>query len=250
MGDETERVRDAYARRDRSALVGRYAPISLANRLMVHSRELAFIRLLTAARVTDLKDKRILEVGCGGLGELGRLVTLGASPELLYGVDLLAERLPASRRTMSLANVLVGDGAALPFPDRTFDVVTQFTTFTSILDLEIRRRVAAEMVRTLRPGGCILWYDFFLSNPHNPDVRGVGRAELLSLFEGSQVLTRRVTLAPPVARAVAGRSVLLARALESIPALRSHYAALIRPRPVPGRGVIDQTFTGGWRRRR
>ena len=128
-----------------------------------------------------------------------------------------------------LAHLVVADGARLPVGDKTFDVVMQVTMFTSILDPALRRQVAAEMQRVLAPGGCILWYDFFLDNPRNADVRGVGRKELRSLFPGSHLSLRRVTLAPPLGRAVAPRSVLLARALEAVPLLRSHYAGVIRP---------------------
>ncbi|HEX2065019.1 MAG TPA: methyltransferase domain-containing protein [Acidimicrobiales bacterium] len=230
MRAETQRVRQAYRRRDTSAVAGRYAPLSAANRLMVHSREMAFVKLLAAEGLSDLGGKRILEVGCGGAGELSRLVGLGASPELLYGIDLLAERLPTSPRMRTLAHLVVADGARLPFGDGTFDVVMQVTTFTSILDPALRRQVAADMQRVLAPGGCVLWYDFFLDNPRNPDVRGVGRRELRSLFPGSDVSLRRVTLAPPLGRAVAPRSILLARALEALPLLRSHYAGVVRPR--------------------
>jgi len=54
------------------------------------------------------------------------------------------------------------------------------TAISSILDPEIRRNICADMQRVLRspdpasgkPGGMILWYDFWL-NPTNPQTRGV-----------------------------------------------------------------------------
>ena len=62
------------------------------------------------------------------------------------------------------------------------------TAISSILDSEIRRNICADMLRVLRspdpasgkPGGMILWYDFWL-NPTNPQTRGV-RFLLRSLF--------------------------------------------------------------------
>jgi hypothetical protein len=47
----------------------------------------------------------------------------------------------------------------------------------------------------------VLWYDFTYNNPRNPDVRGVPLARVRQLFPQSRVTARRVTLAPPLARA-------------------------------------------------
>jgi hypothetical protein len=49
----------------------------------------------------------------------------------------------------------------------------QFTVFTSILDKDMKRNIAAEMLRVLKPKGVIIWYDYFVNNPKNSDVRGV-----------------------------------------------------------------------------
>ena len=58
----------------------------------------------------------------------------------------------------------------LDFRTDSFDFVFQSTVFTSILDSEVRKEVAGEMLRVLKPGGVILWYDFHVNNPRNPDV--------------------------------------------------------------------------------
>ena len=52
------------------------------------------------------------------------------------------------------------------------------------------------------PGGGVLWYDFTVDNPRNPDVRGVPVARIRELFPEARVQHQRVTLAPPLARAV------------------------------------------------
>ena len=59
------------------------------------------------------------------------------------------------------------------------------------------------MLRVLRPGGYVMWYDFFVKNPANPDVRGVGRAEIEYLFNGCAVELQRITVAAPLGRAIA-----------------------------------------------
>jgi hypothetical protein len=104
------------------------------------------------------------------------------------------------------------------------------TVFTAILDLGMRRMVAQEILRVLKPGGALLWYDLAWNNPRNPNVRGVSRKELAALFPQLRGEVRSVTLAPPLARAVAPRSWTLATLLAAVPGLRSHrLAVLIKP---------------------
>ena len=156
------------------------------------------------------------------------LVRWGASPERLTGVDLLRDRLrEAARRGPPGSGLALALGNELPFADGTFDLVIQSTVFTSILDPALRARVSAEMVRVLRPGGRVFWYDFHVNNPANPDVKAVTHAELRALFPGCAVDARRVTLAPPIARRVAGWSWLACRLLEAVPLLRTHSLAVI-----------------------
>jgi len=66
-------------------------------------------------------------------------------------------------------------------------VVSQFTLFTSILSEPMKNRMAAEMIRVLKPGGVILWYDFRFNNPRNQNVRGIESPEITSLFPGCSV---------------------------------------------------------------
>ena len=119
---------------------------------------------------------------------------------------------------------------AITWPDQSFDLVTQFTVFTSILDPALKRAIAREMLRVLRPTGAILWFDFRVGNPRNSQVRGVPAAEIRSLFAGCRIDLVPVLLAPPLARLVAGWSRPLAELLHAVPLLRTHYAGLIRKR--------------------
>ena len=57
-------------------------------------------------------------------------------------------------------------------------------------------------LRTM-PGGFVVWYDFFVNNPANPDVRGAGRAELARMFSGCEMELSRITVAAPLGRAIA-----------------------------------------------
>jgi SAM-dependent methyltransferase len=131
-------------------------------------------------------------------------------------------------RVNAKVTLIRANAASLDFPAGAFDLVLQATVFTSILDRELQARVAGEMMRVVKPGGLILWYDYYRDNPSNPDVRGVKRAEIHSLFPGCAIELERLTLAPPLARRVAPFSFLACFLLEKIPWLCTHYLGAIR----------------------
>ena len=98
----------------------------------------------------------------------------------------------------------------------------------SILDDVMKKQIAPEISRVLKPGGALLWYDYFVSNPSNPDVRGVSRREIVRLFPGFSISLKRVTLDPPITRTVASVSTALYRLLSSVPLLRTHYLGFLQ----------------------
>jgi SAM-dependent methyltransferase len=225
---ERARLEAEFARRDADrSLSGRYAPSAPA--VVLAQRDLArrLTGLLGRAGLLPLGGRRVLDVGCGSGGLLRLLEQLGG-PATFVGVDLGAERLASARALAPHHGFARADGARLPFPDRSFGLVCQSTVLSSILDAGTRRRVAAEMARVLRPGGALLWYDF-IWNPLNSATRGIDRAQLRDLFPGFSLDLERATLAPPLARLVAPRSVLAADLLARLPFLRGHYLGLLRP---------------------
>ncbi len=225
---EHERIRSAYAQRSEGS---RYSFFNSANLFRVQRLEREVLRLLSRAGGANLADMDILEVGCGGGYWLRELVKWGARPERISGIDLRADSIENAKQLCPDGMTLrCGSAAALDWPDASFDLVLQFTVFTSILAAELRQEVAREMLRVLRPGGLVLWYDFHVNNPRNPDVRGVKRAEIHRLFPGCRIDLRRVSLAPPLARALAPWSWTLCTALEKVPWLCSHYlGAVVKP---------------------
>lgn len=227
--EEAERIQREYARRERDRRhAGRYRYTDPGHLLMVQERERALLALLArrglAARLAEL---RVLDAGCGSGELLLDLLGYGARAEHLTGVDLLPARIAAARARLPAADLRVADAAALPFADRSFDLVCQFVALSSLLDQGARARLAAELWRVLRPGGCLVWYDLRRNNPRNQAVRGIDRAELRRLFPAARIEARSITLAPPIARLVAPRSWLLAEALARLPPLRTHLLAAI-----------------------
>jgi len=226
MYSEEDLIRERYARRHGAD--SRYSWFTPGHLFLVQEREKRVLSLLARSGCLPISTKKILEVGCGTGSWLRDFLKWGALPENVVGVDLIASRLSEARRLCPARLSLVcGSASALGFRSDSFDVVFQSTVFTSILNAQVRKQVAGEMLRVLKPGGLILWYDFHVNNPRNPDVLGVRRQEILQLFSGCQIQLRRISLVPPIARWVARRSWLACHLLEKIPWLCSHYLGSI-----------------------
>lgn len=224
---EADRILAEYARRAEEVPAELYAPTNPAHLFIRQSLERALVRMLGEAGALPLVGKRVLDVGCGYGQWLADLETLGAERRLLAGIDLVPERVEKARARLGGADIREGDASELPFESGAFDLVLQSMMFSSILDASVKRRAAAEMARVLAPGGLVLWYDFFVNNPRNPNVRGVGRREVEELFPGFDLRWRRVTLAPPLLRALAPRLRPLAGALQSLRVLNTHALATL-----------------------
>jgi len=225
--DEADRIRDAYARRAGRGADDRYSLTEPHNLYLFQRRERDLLALLRRQRLTPLADKRVLDVGCGNGEVLRDFVRYGADPARLAGVDLLASRLKAARSRSPNIACAVADAASLPYRDATFDVALQFTLLSSVLDPSLRRRIAAETLRVLRPSGVLIFYDF-IWNPGNRDVRGLGLRDVRALYPGCALDAQRTTLAPPISRRLVRLAWPLAALAEAAPFLRSHHLIAIR----------------------
>jgi SAM-dependent methyltransferase len=224
---EESRIRAAYARRKEEDV--RYSWFNPAYQFMMHQRERKLLALLSERGLADLQSRSILEIGCGIGLWLRDLVKWGAQPKNVTGIDLLWDRVSRARRLCPAGvGIQCASAAELPFASEKFDLVLQSTVFTSILDQDLKRRVAAEMMRVVKPGGVIIWYDYHVDNPWNKDVRGIKRREIYELFPSCQVALERTTLLPPLARWLAPYSFSVCYFLEKIPLLCTHYMGFIR----------------------
>jgi SAM-dependent methyltransferase len=224
---ESERIHEVYIRRQHGS---RYRWSNPGHLFMMQDLERRLLRALDREGRLPLADKRVLEIGCGSGHFLRELVKWGATPDQLTGIDLLEDRLEAARRLCPQGvRIEAMDAANTDFDTGAFDLVLQFTVFTSILSDDVRQRVAREMLRLTAPGGRIVWYDFRVNNPSNPDVRAVTRQQLRALFPKARIALESVTLAPPLARRLAPRAWWLCSALARVPMLRTHYLAIIQP---------------------
>ena len=218
---ETDAVRARYARR--AAGDPRYSLLNAAALMAWQERQRALLRLLTAQGLVDLAALRLLEVGSGGGANLLDFVRMGFAPEHLTGIELLAERHQSARHRLPPAVTLfLGDATVVPIAAASMDIVFQSTVFSSLLVDAFQQRLADAMWRAVKPGGAVLWYDFTVNNPRNPDVRGVPLRRVRALFPQGRVQAQRITLAPPIARAVARVHPGLYTLFNTLPLLRTH----------------------------
>jgi ubiquinone/menaquinone biosynthesis C-methylase UbiE len=100
----------------------------------------------------------VLEIGCGLGTDLVKFARCGAR---VTGVDLSARSVELVQQRLVLegleGDVRVADAAALPFSDRSFDVVYSWGVLHHTPDTV---RAASELFRVLRPGGrfCVMLY--------------------------------------------------------------------------------------------
>ncbi len=223
--DEPRAVAQRYARREAA---DRYSPLQPDVMLLLQERQRALRKRFAAQGITDLAPLRVVEVGCGSGGNLLELLRLGCRPEHLQGIELLPDRHAQARQVLPAAlRLWLGDAVAAPVIEASQDLVMQCTVFSSLLDDAFQQRLADAMWRWLRPGGAVLWYDFTVDNPRNRDVRGVPLARLQALFPQGRIQSQRVTLAPPLARAVCRVHPKLYTFFNLLPPLRTHVLAWV-----------------------
>lgn len=222
---EPEAVAERFARR---RACDRYSPLRPEVRRLLQERQRALLALMAGAGIDRVDTLRLVEVGCGSGGNLLEMLSLGFEPDHLQGIELLPERFEQARARLPAALRLIqGDAARADIAPASLDLVLQCTVFSSLLDDTFQQQLADAMWRWLRPGGAVIWYDFTVDNPRNRDVRGVPLARVRQLFPQGRVKSRRVTLAPPLARAACRVHPGLHDALNLLPLLRTHVLAWV-----------------------
>lgn len=226
---EAARVKEAYARRLQNANDKRYSLLNASHLSRIQEIERRMLPILERTRCADLSEKRILEVGCGTGFWLREFIRWGAEPHHLYGVDLLEDRINRAKQLCPPGvQFRVADASRPLLPTAEFDIVFQMTVFSSVLDSGVKEEIARQMLRVLKPGGVILWYDFFVNNPGNKDVRGIRRKEILALFPRCCVCMERLTVAPPLARVLSKISPLACNLASALGVLSTHYLGTIQ----------------------
>ena len=225
---EVQRLKQVYnVYRESQAIQAQWDESNLGNHAILRERQRAIRSLLSTHGFLPLTSCRVLEVGCGSGKVLASLLELGARPENLYGMDLLPERIAEAQKHYPDLQFQCANAEQLEFPNAHFDLVLLFTVFSSILDGQMACNVAHEVSRVLRPGGAVLWYDFRYNNPRNPNVRGMTKRHIETLFPDFHMRLRTITVLPLLARRLGRLTSVLYPVLAAIPPLRTHYLGLL-----------------------
>jgi ubiquinone/menaquinone biosynthesis C-methylase UbiE len=108
----------------------------------------------------DQRRLAMLDVACG-TGRLLRDARLAWPALRLTGLDLSAAYLSEAQRHMASlrpAHFIEGNAEAIPLPDASQDIVTCVFLFHE-LPPDVRRVVASEIARVLKPGGVLVFVD-------------------------------------------------------------------------------------------
>lgn len=227
--NELERIRSVYDTayptkpQDRKYT---WHPRNLVSVYYRQAQERALIALFNAYDI-HIEQAKVLDIGCGKGAFLRFLASLGTHLANLHGLDLMSARIQMARDlSPPPVDFCVGNAEHLPYPDESFDLVSQFTVFSSVLDRAMRNCIAREMRRVLRTGGYILWYD--MRRARSQTTRGIEAAEVRQLFPGCRSLTLQ-GLHPPYASSIVRRSWLLGTLWDLVPGIKkTHYIALLR----------------------
>jgi len=143
----------------------------------------------------SLQGKRVLDIGCGNGRWLRWCLELGADPAQIVGVDISSARFSQGLERNPLIRFECIDGKTLPFADESFDLVMQWTCFTSMPDAAWRAAwraaMAQEVERVLAKDGYLFWLDMPFAHPTLSDHLPM---HLPTLFPRLPIASRRVPI--------------------------------------------------------
>lgn len=125
-----------------------------------------YLHEVVSTELPDLKNPRLLDVGCGHGFIHPELCGFGYD---IVGVEVASEVLRLARQANPSVTYLDYDGARLPFDDDSFDVAMAICVMHHVPP-EQWPNFSSEMQRVVRPGGIVT---IFEHNPFNPMTRYV-----------------------------------------------------------------------------
>lgn len=163
----------------------------------------------------------ILDIGCGTGWWLARLRDEGVAQDRLFGIDILPERVAASRQVLPRAEIHQGDATTLPWNDASFGLVTMFSFLSSLGDAAAQRTALVEARRVAAEGASVVTWEPRWPTPWNRkriqvSSRAYGALDAVALH------TQTITVLPAVARRLGPASTRLYPVLAQLPFLRSH----------------------------
>lgn len=165
--------------------------------------ERSFIQA-SRAILNETGNAKVLDVGCGGGGDLFQLLRIGYRAENITGIEVQADRLESARKLYPAIRFIHGDASKTDFSEGEFDLVFESTMFATLPDDKVREGIAAEMLRVCKSGGYLLLLDWRTHKPGDPNYKALTRREVKKLFRvGADTEIVGVypgALVPPVGR--------------------------------------------------
>jgi ubiquinone/menaquinone biosynthesis C-methylase UbiE len=228
--DEVRRIQSVYAERERTlSAMERSDKVNPGYQRLVQECLYRLEHMLNKRFNRPLSECRVLDVGCGCGGLLDWFHKRGVLSQNLLGVDLLPSRIKIARETFPTFTFIEGNAENFDVPDHSFDLVTVFTVFSSILNNVMARNVARSMSRIITNSGAVVWYDMRYPNPWNPHLRAMTKPRIHELFPSFTLELESISLLPPMARRLGQLTDQAYPVLAAIPIFRSHYLGLLRP---------------------
>jgi ubiquinone/menaquinone biosynthesis C-methylase UbiE len=143
------------------------------------------------ASAVDLKNKNIVEVGCGRGGGLS-YVTKTFSPSGALGIDLedRAVKFAGKYHTDDGLSFKQGDAHFLPIESNTYDALLNVESSHRYLDMD---QFLSEVSRILKPGGYFLYTDFRFPEEMDPLRKSMNSLDLTLVEE--QIINNNVLAA-------------------------------------------------------
>lgn len=182
-------------------------------------------------RSIDRKSSKFLIVGVGYGAEVLLLLRYGIDLENIYCVDIRQDRINYIRHIVPC----IAGAIAEPFDENSFKNVDGFdlilcSTVLSSISLEVDREVLVNsMLKRLKESGCLIIYDMTVFNYKNPDVNPIKLRWLKSIALNYEIESEKVTLIPPIARAIYLKFNILYRVMILFPFLKTHRITYIKP---------------------
>lgn len=228
--DEVEigRIVDVYNNYiDNPDTIKKWSKDNLGNKAIYQDRLINIIQLLNDYEI-NLIDKKILDVGCASGNIFPLLNELGANKKNINGIDIRPNSIEDAKKIFPDHSLSIMDARKLIYADNSFDLIITFTLFSSILESKYRKQIADEIIRVLKPGGVILYYDFRYKNPFNSNVIQINYNEIKNLFPMMEKKIKQITVFPPLVRKLGVLTKIFYPILSNIVFLNTHYIGLFR----------------------
>src|SRR3990172_11588242 len=153
--EEIKQIKERYTKRN-SISENLYNPLTTDVIFRRQEFERVLIKIIKDNYSYNLKNLKLLEIGCGVGSNLSKFIELGFEPKNIIGNELILERVISARKILPKeVNIIEGNALELSFPSKTFDIVFQSTVFSSILDINFRKTLAFKLWNFTKPNGGI-----------------------------------------------------------------------------------------------